>query len=93
METEQIMSESRWRRSVKVFVLAGALILCGMSLRAVTPAQVEVRTDKDTATQHFKSGGQISAAELKDIVQTLKQIDSRLARIENALLRAVEEGK
>ncbi len=93
METGQIVSESRWRRVVRVSVFSGALILCGICLRAVTSAQTEVRTDKETATQHFKSGGQFSAAELKDIAQTLKQIDARLERIETALLRAVEEGK
>ena len=93
METIQNIVDSRWGRAARVAVFAAALLLCGVGVRAVAPAQTEVRSDKETVTQHFKSGGQISASELKDIAQTLKQIDARLERIETALLRAVEEGK
>lgn len=93
MDTGQNIVGSRWGRAARTAVFSAALVLCGVGVWAVAPAQTVIRSDKETATQHFKSGGQISATELKEIAQTVKQIDGRLERIERALLRAVEEGK
>jgi hypothetical protein len=93
METGQNIVGSRWGRTARTAVFTAALVLCGVGVWAVAPAQTVIKSDKETATQHFKSGGQISASELKEIAQTLKQIDGRLERMERALLSAVEEGK
>ena len=93
MVTGQKTVGSRWVRAARTAFFAAALVLCGVGVWAVAHAQTVIKSDRETATQHFKSGGQISASELKEIAQTLKQIEGRLERMERALLRAVEEGK
>ena len=60
--------------------LVCAGVLAGGVLPSVRVAQGEVRTGPPPAA--FQSGGQLSLPLLKEIAATLRQIDSRLARLE-----------
>jgi len=61
-------------------VLLCAGVLAGSVMPAGRTAHGEVRTGPPP--QAFQSGGQISVPLLKEIAATLRQIDSRLARLE-----------
>jgi hypothetical protein len=56
-------------------------VLAGGALTSVELAHGEVRTT--APPQAFQSGGQLSVPVLKEISATLRQIDSRLARLES----------
>jgi hypothetical protein len=66
------------------FVFSISLIVLGMAVWAVIPprneAQGEVRATPQP--QSFQTGGQLSVPVLREIAATLRQIDSRLARLE-----------
>lgn len=67
--------------------LAGSF-LAGTCFQAQPASSSEVR--KGTPRAHFLSGGERSVPILLEISDTLKRIDSRLARIEEAIATADE---
>jgi hypothetical protein len=50
--------------------------------------QAEVR---QRPHEHFKSGGERSEIVLREVLATLKQIDARLERFENAMRAAAQQ--
>jgi hypothetical protein len=55
-------------------------LFAGASIAPSSEAQAELRATPPP--QAFQSGGQLSVPVLKEIAATLRQIDSRLARLE-----------
>jgi hypothetical protein len=71
--------------------LAGALLVAAAglwNLQSHGPVQAEVR---EGSHEMFKSGGARSELVLKDMHETLKQIDRRLERFENAMRAAAQQ--
>jgi hypothetical protein len=58
------------------------------NLQTQAPVQAEVR---QRPLETFKSGGERSEIVLKEVLATLKQIDARLERFENAMRAAAQE--
>ena len=65
---------------------AGLLIGAGVGIGLAAPADRGKR--QGTAPQHFKSGSERSLVILAEIRDTLKEIDTRLQRIEKVVLAA-----
>ena len=74
------MRQLRFRDGLLGLSLVAAGIVGGAAIAPSRQAQAEIRTTPPP--QSFQSGGQLSVPVLKDIAATLKQIDSRLARLE-----------
>jgi hypothetical protein len=72
--------KNRLHKGAIGLALLGAGILAGSGISTVPVAQGEVRTGPPS--QALQSGGQLSLPILQDIAGTLRQIDSRLARLE-----------
>lgn len=65
--------------AIGIALVAGG-VLAGGALSSVKEAHGEIRTT--APPQSFQTGGQLSVPVLKEIATTLRQIDSRLARLE-----------
>ena len=77
------------KNPARVRLLAAAALVAAASfwnLQAYDPAQAEVREGQKR--EAFMSGGARSELVLRDIHETLKQIDRRLERFENAMRAA-----
>jgi hypothetical protein len=68
------------RESMFGLVLLAAGLIAGAAVAPFGEAQAEIRATPPP--QAFQSGGQLSVPVLKEIATTLRQIDSRLARLE-----------
>jgi hypothetical protein len=75
-----IMRRMKWEHSLMAFVLVAAGVIAGANMQATKEARAEVRGTPEPPT--FQSGGQQSVPILREISGTLRQIDSRLARLE-----------
>jgi hypothetical protein len=75
------MSTLRIRQGLVALLLVAAGAIAGVSITATREAQAEIRATPQP--QSFQSGGQLSVPVLKEIATTLRQIDSRLARLES----------
>lgn len=73
------MNQSKWHRVVVVIALAVTGVIVGANLSS-NVAHGEVRGTPEPPA--FQSGGQQSVPVLREIAATLRQIDSRLARLE-----------
>ena len=74
------MKRTSWHRFVAGVLLLGAGIAAGMALLTSNEALGEIRGTPPPAS--FQTGGQLSVPVLKEIAETLHQIDARLARLE-----------
>jgi hypothetical protein len=77
--TEVPMRHVLQKGAIGIALVTGG-VLAGGVLPAVKMAHGEIRTT--APPQAFQSGGQLSVPVLKEIATTLRQIDSRLARLE-----------
>jgi hypothetical protein len=74
------MRTLKFRQAVIGLLFVAATLMVGASITATRQAQAEIRATPPP--QAFQSGGQLSVPVLKEIAATLRQIDSRLARLE-----------
>jgi hypothetical protein len=70
----------KWEHSLMAFVLVAAGVIMGANVSTTKEAQAEVTGRPEPPA--FQSGGQQSVPILREISGTLRQIDSRLARLE-----------
>ena len=89
MLADRIIKTTSTVRMIGIGVLVGWAIGAGALAIPTSQAHPEIR--KGTQTEGFKSGAERSEAVLKDILDTLNRLDGRLERIENALLKAVDQ--
>ena len=68
------------RKGLFGLALVSAGVIGGAATAPSRQAQAEIRTTPPP--QAFQSGGQLSVPVLKEIAATLRQIESRLARLE-----------
>jgi hypothetical protein len=74
------MNKTNWERGVMAIVLVAAGVIAGANMSTTNEAQAEVTGRVEPPA--FQSGGQQSVPILREISGTLRQIDSRLARLE-----------
>jgi hypothetical protein len=74
------MKRMNGEHSLMAFVLIAAGAIAGANMTTTQEAQAEVTGRAEP--QAFQSGGQQSVPILREISGTLRQIDSRLARLE-----------
>ena len=74
------MRTSKLRNVVLTLLLLAAGAIVGAWMTATGEAYAEIR--ETPRPESFQSGGQLSVPVLKEIAATLRQIDSRLARLE-----------
>jgi hypothetical protein len=86
MAAIRLLTRTRWRLVLLMGVIGMAGIGVGFMLPAPAPANPSVR--RSAPPEAFKSGSQLSVPVLKEMAQTLQRIDSRLQRIEQAVLDA-----
>jgi hypothetical protein len=81
--------QNKWRLALLIGMVGIAGMGVGVMLPATTPASASVR--RTTPPEAFKSGSQLSVPVLREMARTLERIDSRLQRIEQALLKATDQ--
>ena len=74
------MSQPKWHRVLMATALAGAGAFVGANISITDVAHGEITAGQERHT--FESGGQQSVPILREIASTLRQMDSRLARLE-----------
>jgi hypothetical protein len=74
------MKRMNWEHSLMAFVLIAAGVIAGASMTSTNEAQAELTGRAEPPA--FQSGGQQSVPILREISGTLRQIDSRLVRME-----------
>jgi hypothetical protein len=81
-------AQKKWRWSLILGLLGACCAAAALALPEAAPAD-PVRST--TSPQYFKSGSERSLPVLLEIRDSLKRIDSRLQRIEQAVLTAANQ--
>jgi hypothetical protein len=74
------MNQPKWQRVATAMALTVAGLIVGANMSITNLAHGEVTGTPEPPT--FQSGGQQSVPILREIASTLRQMDSRLARLE-----------
>jgi hypothetical protein len=82
---------SSWMQSRWAWLLAGVLLAALFTTGPRWPGAARADVTEEPPQKQFLSGGARSEIVLREISDTLKRIDARLERMENAV-KAAEEG-
>jgi hypothetical protein len=86
MAAVRLLTRSRWRWALLAGIVFLGGIGAGLALPAAAPASPGGR--QAPPREAFKSGSERSVPLLREIAQTLDRMDTRLQRIEQAVLSA-----
>ena len=89
MALVRLLTRTKWRLALLVGIIGIAGIGGGLTLSAAAPTSQG--GGRSTPPQAFKSGGQLSVPVLREIADTLERIDTRIQRIEQAVLSAANK--